>query len=97
MKLAIVSILLFGGLFFFGVGTVGILRFPDLYTRIHGAAKCDTLGVFLSLTALMVYSGVNYSSMKLLLVILFLWLTNPAASHLIAKAQYYKNHDKVSE
>ncbi len=82
------TILLCGGLFFFCVGTIGLLRFPDLFTRAHSAAKCDTLGAFLCLLALIIYSGFNFSSLKLLLIILFLWLTNPTATHLIAKAAY---------
>jgi multicomponent Na+:H+ antiporter subunit G len=98
MKLMLIAIFLLGGLFFFAVGTIGILRFPDLFTRAHSAAKCDTLGAVLCLIALMIYSGFNYVSFKLLLVIIFLWITNPTATHLIAKAAYtQKKNNKLME
>lgn len=85
------SIFIFGGLFFFLVGTIGILRFPDVLTRVHSAAKCDTLGALLCLTGLIIFNGFNILSLKLLLVLIFIWITNPTATHLIGKAEYYKN------
>lgn len=88
MKTILIWLTLTGGLFFLLVGTIGILRFPDLYTRAHSAAKCDTLGAILCLFALMLHSGLNFSSLKLLLTIAFLWITAPTATHLIAKAYY---------
>lgn len=88
MKTIIIWISLSGGLFFLFVGTLGILRFPDTYTRAHSAAKCDTLGAILCLSALILYGGVNFSSLKILLVIAFLWITSPTATHLIAKSNY---------
>jgi multicomponent Na+:H+ antiporter subunit G len=94
MKAALMSVFLLGGLFFFSVGTIGLLRFPDLFTRAHSAAKCDTLGAVLSLIALMIYSGWNYPSLKLLLVLVFLWTTNPMATHLIAKAVFLKRENR---
>lgn len=88
MKLILMAIFLLGGLFFFAVGTIGILRFPDLFTRAHSASKCDTLGAVLSLVAVMIYSGWGFSSLKLLIVIIFLWITNPTATNLISKAVF---------
>ena len=85
------GMLVLGGLFFLVVGTIGLMRFPDMLTRMHSAAKCDTLGAFLILTALIIYNGLNIVSLKLLLIILFLWLTNPTATHLIAKANTEEN------
>ncbi|GAA0178274.1 hypothetical protein SH2C18_13520 [Clostridium sediminicola] len=86
MRIVLSSLFLAGGLFFFFVGTVGILRFKDIFTRAHSAAKCDTLGAVLSLTALIIYNGFNWVSFKLILIIVFVWITNPTATHLIAKA-----------
>lgn len=85
MRDLIVIAFMLGGLFFFIVGTLGILRFPDALTRAHGAAKCDTLGAALCLAGLMVYSGFNTASLKLFLVIVFIWVTNPTATHAIAR------------
>lgn len=74
------------GLFFFFVGTVGILRFPDALTRAHGAAKCDTLGAMLCLSGLMIHSGINPTTLKLLMALFFIWIANPTATHVIARA-----------
>jgi multicomponent Na+:H+ antiporter subunit G len=82
----IVIVFIISGLFFFFVGTVGILRFPDALTRAHGAAKADTLGAVLCLIGLMIYNGFDSSNIKILMVIVFLWTTNPTATHMIAKA-----------
>lgn len=87
MKTVLIYVLTVGGLFFFLVGTIGLLRFPDVMTRVHSAAKCDTLGTLLCITALILYSGGGFISLKLILVIVFLWITNPTATHLIAKAE----------
>lgn len=74
------------GLFFFFVGTIGVIRFPDALTRAHGAAKCDTLGAVLCIFGLILKSGASYVSLKLLIVVIFLWTTNPTATHMIARA-----------
>lgn len=90
------GVFILGGLFFFLVGTIGIIRFPDILSRIHAAAKCDTLGAFLCLTGLIIFNGFNIVSLKMLLVLIFIWITNPTASHLIGKAEYNRRnlHDK---
>lgn len=88
----IVVLLTLGGAFFFLVGTVGLIRMPDVYCRMHATTKCDTLGAGLALLALIVYKGFSIVSVKLLLVIVFLWLTNPTAAHIISKAEYNNNN-----
>lgn len=90
----ILSIVLISfGIFFFLVGTIGIIRFPDALTRAHGAAKCDTLGAVLCISGLILQSGWHLVTLKLVLVIVFLWSANPTATHAIAKA-IYKNHQE---
>lgn len=81
--------LLASGVFFFTVGTVGLLRLPDAFTRMHATTKCDTLGEGLVLIALMVYFGPGLISIKLFIIMAFIWITNPTAAHIIAKAQYH--------
>jgi multicomponent Na+:H+ antiporter subunit G len=88
MKDIVVTMFLFGGLFFFMVGTLGIIRFPDVFTRAHSASKCDTLGAVLCLCALIVLEGFNMVSLKFILILIFVWTANPTATHLIAKAEY---------
>ena len=85
-------ILLIGGSFFFLVGTIGLIRLPDAFTRMHATTKCDTLGAGMILVSLMIYQGFHMISLKLFIILLFIWLTNPTAAHIIAKAAYNSQH-----
>jgi len=76
------------GLFFVLAGTLGVLRLPDFYTRLHAAGMTDTLGAELILLALIVQSGFSQMSLKLLLVAFFLFITSPTATHAVAHAAY---------
>jgi multicomponent Na+:H+ antiporter subunit G len=78
----------FGGVFFFIVGTVGLMRMPDAYCRMHATTKCDTLGTGLLLVGLIILQGFSVVSAKLFVIVVFVWLTNPTAAHIIAKAAY---------
>ena len=91
IRLAIAAVLILSGLFVLGVATLGIFRFDTVLNRIHVAAKCDTLGAVLVLSGLVVLSGLNTFSLKLGLVVAFLWLANPVASHLVARAEVATN------
>ena len=84
------------GVFFFLVGVTGLLRLPDVYCRMHATTKCDTLGAGLILLGLALYTGFSAAGIKLMLLIVFIWVTNPTTSHVIARAAY-RNHDKVAE
>lgn len=75
-----------GGVFFLGVGTVGLLRMPDAYTRLHTATKCDTLGAGLVLLGLAVFHGWSLFSLKLFILTVFLWISAPTAAHVMARA-----------
>ena len=91
IRLAIAAALILSGLFVLGVATLGIFRFDTVLNRIHVAAKCDTLGAVLVLSGLVVLSELNTFSLKLGLVVAFLWLANPVASHLVARAEVATN------
>ena len=84
-----------GGLFFMVVGTVGILRLPDVYTRLHAAGMTDTMGAGLLLLgmALQAIEGVSHGEtsywfvfIRLVLVYAFLLFTSPIATHALARA-----------
>lgn len=87
--------LMVGGLFFFFVGTVGLLRLPDVLTRLHATTKCDTLGAGLIVLGVVIYYGFSFASVKALLILAFIWLTNPTAAHIIAKAVVQKDKEKL--
>jgi len=74
------------GTFFLFTGTIGLLRLPDFYTRMHATAKCDTLGILLVLFGLALYGGVSLGSLKILLIAAFVLLTSPTATHAITRA-----------
>ena len=75
-----------GGVFFLVTGAVGMIRFPDIYTRMHAAGKCDTLGSLLVLAGLACHGGFALVSAKLLIVAAFILVTSPTATHAIARA-----------
>ncbi|ADL12615.1 monovalent cation/H(+) antiporter subunit G [Acetohalobium arabaticum] len=78
--------LIFTGVFFFIVGTIGLIRLPDTYSRIHAPTKCDTLGLGLIISGMILYNGLSIHSVKMLLILIFLWITGPAAASVISKA-----------
>ncbi|MEW5920080.1 MAG: monovalent cation/H(+) antiporter subunit G [Bacillota bacterium] len=79
------TLFILAGVFFFTVGVVGLLRFPDVYTRLHATTKCDTLGAGLILVGLAL-QGSPSVVVKLVLIIILLWITNPTAAHVISRA-----------
>ena len=74
------------GSFFCLSGGVGLLRFPDFFTRIHAASLTDTLGAGLILIGLMLQSGGGIVLAKLILILIFSLLAGTTASHAMAKA-----------
>ena len=74
------------GSFFCVTGGVGLLRFPDFFTRIHAASLTDTLGAGMILIGLMVQSGGGLVFAKLMMILVFSLLAGASASHAMAKA-----------
>lgn len=85
---ALQVVLIVMGLFFLLAGVVGLVRLPDIFTRMHATTQCDTMGVFLILTALMLRAGNWANFIKLAMIIIFLWLTSPTIAHLIGQAAW---------
>jgi multicomponent Na+:H+ antiporter subunit G len=82
-------ILLVTGSLFVIVGGLGLLRLPDFYTRVHAASVTDTVGSWLVLIGLMLQAGLGLVMAKLVLVLVFLVITSPLASHALTKAAYF--------
>jgi len=82
----IAIILVVGGLFFLTVSAVGLLRFPDFYSRLHAVGKSETLGAILLLAGLAVYNGWELSTIKILLILVFVLIATPTATHAISQA-----------
>ena len=74
------------GAFFYLAGTVGLLRFPDAYTRLHALTKADNLGMALVVLGLLPQAGGVLPALKLVLVWLLVMLSSAAVSQLIARS-----------
>ena len=85
------------GLFIFGVATLGLFKFHYVLNRVHVAAKCDSLAIMLVCIGLMFFAGSLGAILKLLLIIIFVWLVNPVANHMISKIEFETNEDIEKE
>lgn len=81
-------ILLLAGCIIMILGALGVIRFPDVYTRLHASTKCDTGGAISILLAVVIAAGFNLTSIKILSVLFLIFLLNPVASHALARAAH---------
>jgi multicomponent Na+:H+ antiporter subunit G len=88
IRMIITALCLIIGCFFVFVSAIGVVRFPDFFSRMHPAGKADTMGQAMILIGLMVYEGLTLVSVKLLLIIIFIFIANPTATHALANAAY---------
>lgn len=83
----IIAYICFAGSFLaFGLGTLGLFRFPDCYTRMHAAGMSDTLGVGLTGLGLILLSPDWILRAKLIIILFLFWIISPTMTHLVAKA-----------
>ena len=100
MNIAANVLMIIGGVFL-AIGGLGVFRMPDVYNRIQAGTKATTLGAFSLLL------GVGFANpewiLKIVLIIVFIAITNPVGSSVLAKAAYnkgvfeYKKESKLSE
>lgn len=76
------------GLFFTLVSTVGVLRLPDIYARSHTASQADTLGAGFTLAGVALALGASATAIKAVLLLFFIFVTNPTAAHAVARAAH---------
>jgi multicomponent Na+:H+ antiporter subunit G len=76
------------GTFFMFIGSVGVVRLPDFFTRSHATSKSDTLGIMLIVVGLMFFEGFSLNSLKLVIVFVFVALANPVGAHALARAAF---------
>ncbi len=90
----IVIVCVVAGLVFFAGGTLGLLRFPDFYSRLHPAGKLDTVGAFLVLLGLAIHQlfpltlGSVLIGLKLMLIVAFTFHASPTVTHAIVDAGF---------
>lgn len=92
----IILIFIIIGVFFNALGTVGIIRFPDVYTRLHAGTKCTTFGTIFIVGAVVVYGLWKYIPSRdpvwivlivhSIIALMFILIANPTGAHAIAKA-----------
>lgn len=97
IRMGLVTILMLGGIITIGIALFGVFRFNFVINRMHIAASCDTLGIMMILMGLIILNGFNVMSLKLVLIIGFMWLANPVSSHLICKLEIETNENIEEE
>jgi len=80
------------GLLFVVIGTIGILRFRDIYSRLQASSVSDNAGLGLILIGLIVRDGLSSDDLRLGLLFFLLLLTNPIITHSIAKSAFVRRH-----
>lgn len=91
IRLILGAALLISGLTIFLVELFGVFRMNYVLNRMHAAAMGDTLGISFSLVGLMIFSGLNFTTLKIMLIVIFLWFSSPVSSHLLARLEVMTN------
>ncbi len=81
------------GLVIFFTEIFGLFHFRYVLNRMHAAAMGDTLGIGSCLVGLIIFSGLNFTSLKLLLIIIFLWFASPVSSHVLSRLEISTNEN----
>ena len=96
IRLIVGSAFLVCGLVIFFTEIFGAFHFRYVLNRMHAAAMGDTLGIASCLIGLIFFSGINFTSLKLLLIIVFLWFASPVSSHVLARLEMATNENLES-
>jgi len=86
LKDVLVAVLLFVGCLFIVIASIGIVRFPSFFERLHPAGMGDTIGQAFILISLIIHDGVTLSSLKIFIIIVLILIANPTASFFLAKS-----------
>ena len=76
------------GALFFLAGTLGLLRLPDFYARVHAATKCDTVGAGAILLALVIHVAPHPEALKIIALLILVLLSSPTSGHALARAAH---------
>ncbi len=87
MTTIITAVFFFLGAFFILVSAIGLIRFPDLYTRMHATTKATSFGLLLLIIGTAIFFNIGTVWLKAVLVVIFIYLTAPLASHSIAQSK----------
>jgi multicomponent Na+:H+ antiporter subunit G len=84
-------VLILLGSFFTVVGGIGLVRMPDLFTRMHAASVTETLGAGLLIAGMMLQAGFGLVMLKLLIILALFFFTAPVVTHALARAALHEN------
>ena len=93
---ALVAFFVLSSLFMIFCGILGVYRMKYVLNRMNAAALIDTLALLLMNVGLIIANGFTFTSLKLFLIVLVMWLTSPISGHLISKLEYVTNN-KIEE
>ncbi len=91
IRLVIGSLFVLAGIVIFFTELYGVFHFKYVLSRMHAAAMGDTLGISACLIGLMIFSGLNFTTLKMFLVIVFLWFASPVSSHVLSRLEAATN------
>ena len=94
IRFLLTAVLMIAGVVIFGISTFGVFRFKYAINRMHAAAMGDTLGAGLCLLGLAVSSPDLFVAAKILLVVVFFWLSAPVSSHLLCRLEIETNEQR---
>ncbi|NSW89205.1 MAG: monovalent cation/H(+) antiporter subunit G [Firmicutes bacterium] len=97
MREQIGNILIVTALIFIFFGVYGIFKFKDFYPRILISSKVDTVGLITLMLGIIVKSGINFFSLKVLIILLLVIITNPLSTHSIARSAYISGYKVKKE
>lgn len=91
------AIFLITGFVFLALSAIGVIRLPDFFSRMHSSGIGETLGIALMGLGFIIYTGINFTSVKVLLIALSVFIVNPVGTHLIGKAALYSDFKPQEE
>ena len=97
IKFIISAIFIAVGIFVLATAMVGNFRFGYVLNRMQVGATSDTLGSALIIIGLIIVSGLNATTVKLIIMVLFLWFANPVSSHFLARTEIISNENIMQE
>lgn len=88
---SLIAFFILGGAFFTAVSAIGVIRLPDVYSRMHAASKSSTLGVMMMMIGTFLYFWYmdGYMDSKLFLAILFIFITAPVSAHMLSRSAFH--------
>lgn len=92
MNTFIGDVIIFIGLIFIALGVIGIFRFRNFYSRALISSKIDTVGFITIIAGLVIKYGLNFDTLKLLLIMIIYLMINPLTTHSIVKSAYHSGY-----